>query len=347
MLIPIYLPRFESAALPSVTLLAADVGGSKTNVGFFHIKGQQLSLVKQQTYRSQDYPSFPKLMHTFLLTSQLPQPARVSLGVAGPVLKGKAYLTNLGWLMDQKTLEEETGIRTLSLINDLEATAYGLAALEDKQVLRIHEGNAHRGGNIAVMAPGTGLGEAGLYWDGKQYHPFASEGGHTHFSPNSSEDLDLYRFIRQGHETVSWEHLIGGPGIYRIYRFLLAQGKMKASTNIKEALSREDPAAVISQAALDQSDFLCQKTMEIYVRLLACEAANLVLKMKATGGLFLGGGIPPKIISLLQSELFYQSFTKSHRMEDLLSQVPVNIILQPDTALWGAAYYGAYGPLLK
>ena len=342
MLIPLYLPRYEVADKAPFTVLAADIGGTKTAVGLFSVSGKELQPIKENTYPSNEHPSFQAVLKRFLSDHQLPHPDRLSIGVAGPVLDGKVQVTNLPWVLDREQLIADTGVKEVSLINDLEATAYGLAGLNKEYMATIHPGHEQASGNIAVLAPGTGLGEAGLYWDGQGYRPFATEGGHCHFSPRNALDVELYQHLSERHQTVSWEHVISGRGIYRIYRFLRDIKGYKEPAWLTEKLSQDDPAAVISHTAMRELNDTCIETMKLFVGYIATEASNLVLKLKATGGLLLGGGISPKIFPLLKTDLFYEQFVHSHRMQDLLKEVPISVILNSHTALLGAAYYGAY-----
>ncbi len=346
MLVPLYLPRYETISENPFTVLAADIGGTKTAVGLFNVKSKNLQLIKESTFASREYPSFQSVLKRFLADHRLPQPDRLSIGVAGPVLDGRVKLTNLPWELDREQLLKDTGVKEASLINDLEATAYGLAGLNEEYIATIHPGNERATGNIAVLAPGTGLGEAGLYWDGQGYHPFATEGGHCHFSPRNALDVELYRHLSERHQTVSWEHLISGRGIYRIYRFLRDVKGRKEPAWLAEKLAQDDPAAVISHTAMRELDDTCVETMKLFVGYMATEASNLVLKLKATGGVLLGGGISPKIFPLLKTEWFYEQFIHSHRMQHLLKEVPIRVILDSHTALLGAAYCGAYGAAL-
>lgn len=324
-------------------MLAGDIGGTKTNLALFTEKEGRMEQLQETSYPSRKYDKFTELIREFLQENDRLRPARICLGVAGPVMNGKVQTTNLSWEVDSGEISRETGIGSVALINDLEATAYGLAGLADDDFFTIHEGNASRlPGNAAIIAPGTGLGEAGLYWDGKAYHPFATEGGHCEFSPRSEEDLELYRYLKEKYGIVSWERIISGPGIFNIYRFLLEIKKREEPSWLGRELEQGDPAAVISNTALEQGLPICKETMEWFVRYLACESTSLVLKLKATGGLFIGGGIPPRILAFLKEGTFYHTFLQSDRMEDLVSSVPVRVILNDKTALIGAAWYGAF-----
>ena len=327
----------------SLLVLAGDVGGTKTNLALFRASKNKMELVHEASYHSSTYASCLDILQIFFSEKPGLKAERICLGVAGPVLQDKVEITNLSWDLDSEDIRKMSGINDVFLINDLEATSYGLAALGPDDFIDIHPGISDQGGNIAIIAPGTGLGEAGLYWDGKYYHPFPTEGGHTDFAPRTEFDIELYTWLQKKYNIVSWEKVIAGPGIFDIYRFLCDVKKRPAEDWLEEAFSKEDPSAVISQSALEEKDPVCIETMELFVRYLARESCNLVLKMKATGGLFLGGGIPPKITSLLQQNVFYDNFLDCDRMQHLVKKVPIKIILNNKTALLGAAYYGAYG----
>jgi glucokinase len=336
-------PRKPPLSGKGLTILAGDAGGTKTNLALYRATPGNMATLKESTYHSSSYRSIIDIIKQFLAENGNVLPDRICLGVAGPVLNGKVELTNLSWKLDSEELEKETGVGEVFLINDLEATAFGLEALGEEDYVIIHEGGAEAGGNMAIIAPGTGLGEAGLYWDGSVYHPFATEGGHTDFDPRTPLDISLLQYLQKKYGIVSWERVIAGPGIHDIYQFLLP-GKIDGEPGwLKKAIEVDDPSAIISQAAVEKTDPLCVETMELYVRYLARESSNLVLKMKATGGLFLGGGIPPKISSLLKDQAFYQNFLDCDRMQNLLKGIPVRVILNNKTALLGAAWYGAFG----
>lgn len=341
--IPLALPRRADAPEKGITVLAGDIGGTKTNLAFYKATPDSMELVYNARYPSADFSTLQEIIQRFLVEAKQPTPDRISLGVAGPVLNGKVELTNLSWTLDAEAMQQQLGVGKVSLINDLEATAYGLAGLTSTDFITIHQGRGGNPGNMAIIAPGTGLGEAGLFWNGKTYHPFPTEGGHCGFSPRTSLDMELCHFMQQEFKVVSWEAIVAGPGIFDIYRFLRDGQKKEEPGWLTEALQEQkDPSAVISQAALQQKAAICIETMDLYVRYLAYEAANLTLKMKAVGGLFLGGGIPPKIAPLLQEESFYRHYMDCDRMQHLLETVPIRIIKNDKTGLLGAAYYGAF-----
>jgi glucokinase len=324
-------------------ILAGDVGGTKTNLAYYRISEKNFELLKEGSYPSANYTNLDDILEQFIVENKLPKPHRICAGVAGPILHGKAEITNLSWVIEIATIQKRMGINDVFLLNDLEATAYGLAALTRNDLIRLHEGDESIKGNIAIIAPGTGLGEAGMYWDGKAYHPFPTEGGHCDFAPRTDLDIELFLFLKKKYGIVSWEKTVAGPGIHDMYLFLRQKRNITEPAWLTEALNQGDPSAVISVSAINEKDLVCSETMDLFVRYLARESANLVLKMKATGGLFLGGGIPPKIAYLLQKETFYTEYIDCDRMQHLLEPVPIYIISNDKTAMLGAAWFGAFG----
>lgn len=337
-----YLPRFMMPVSDNgvkTYLLAGDLGGTKTNLALFSSVDGELDLIREQRYVSRDYASFSDIIQHFIGESRDTPPQRICIGVAGPVVKGKVELTNLSRELSEDEIRQTTGINAVALINDLEATAYGLATLSPQQLTTLHRGAAEHTGNIAIIAPGTGLGMAGMYWDGKYHHPFPTEGGHTDFAPRTDLDILLLRYLQEKYDIVSWERLVSGPGIYDIYQFLRDIKGMDEPVELRATMNAGDPSAAISKGAIEQKIPVCVKTMELFVRYLARESCNLVLKMKATGGLFLGGGIPPKIAVLLETGEFYHHYMQGDRMAELLASVPIHIVNNDKSALWGAAFY--------
>ena len=320
-------------------VLAADVGGTKTNLALFQIKDGILISLKEKSYPTKTYKSFVEIVHKFH-TGKLPTIDGICLGVAGPVTQGRVHGTNFPWEIDSKTICRELYVQSVSLINDMEANAYGLATLQEKDFDTLKYGPGIPG-NAALISPGTGLGEAGLFWDGSHYHPFATEGGHCDFSPRNDSDVEIWQYFQQIYGHVSWERLISGPGIYDMYMLLRRVSREKEPQWLKEKMAKEDPSATITETALEGKDGVCVETLEIFIRFLAIEAAQLALKFKATGGIYIGGGILPKIIKRMNREIFYGNFVQSGRMNSLLQMVPVKVILNERTALLGAAYYGA------
>ncbi|MEP7279323.1 MAG: glucokinase [Bacteroidota bacterium] len=337
-LIPLSFSNIQKKTDEPLTILAGDVGGTKTNMALYRVGETGISLLREGRYASQEYTSLADIIMQF---TGKEWPGRICMAVAGPVTNGKVKLTNLSWQLDSKAMTAALQV-PVAFINDLEANGYGLAGLQSNELAVIHSGDTNATGNIAIIAPGTGLGEAGLYYDGKKYHPFATEGGHSDFSPRTEQDIDLFRFLQQQHGHVSWERVLSGPGIHAIFTFLTTVERKQIPEWLSEQLQNGDPSPIISNAAIHQQEPVSLKTLQLFARYLAMEAASLCLKLKATGGCYLGGGIPPKILPLLQTGDWYKHFIDAGRMKSLLAQMPVYVVLNDKTALLGAAYYGAY-----
>lgn len=315
-------------------ILAGDVGGTHTRLVLIQPDHDSCLTIGTARYPSAAYPSLTDIIRKFLEPNTSPQ--IISLGVAGPVVNGVARLSNIHWKIDRQELLQQFSAREVYIINDLEATAYGLQLLSDNEKDILHSGNGFAG-NAAIIAPGTGLGEAGLYWDGEKHHPFATEGGHCDFAPHDEVDYQLLLLLKEEFSHVSWERLISGPGIQNIYRFLRDKKDLQEPGWLKEKLINADIAAVISQHAGEVE--ICGQTMQLFTKYLARESANLALKFNAGSGIYIGGGIVPHIIPLLKKYSFNTSFCQGGRMDYLLDRIPVSIILNPDTALWGAASF--------
>jgi glucokinase len=338
---PIVPIAFKTGALKNVspaTILAGDVGGTKVNMALYQAGADGLKLLKEKRYVSRDYHSLTDIIRDFTGDTL---PDRICAAVAGPVLKGRSKLTNLSWQLDSSEMSLELKV-PITFINDLEATAYGLAGLENKDLATIAAGEAGAEGNIAIIAPGTGLGEAGLFWDGQYYHPFATEGGHSDFSPRNETDIEIFRYLEEQFGHVSWERVVSGMGIKNLYAFLTGARKEAVPDWLVNRMQVEDPAAVISEAAMKREDKVCSEVMDLFVRYLATESSNLVLKLMATGGVYIAGGIPPKILPLLQDNNWAKNFDNNGRMHQLSEKVPVYVVLNDKMALLGAAHYGAY-----
>ncbi|WP_081211631.1 glucokinase [Salegentibacter sediminis] len=320
-------------------ILAGDVGGTKTNLALFQFEKDSLKPIKQESFKTNEWTSFPELMSSFH-SNELPAIDTICLGVAGPVIGGKVVGTNFAWELDEKDIARALKVKRVSIINDMEANAYGLSVLSKKNFAELKKGNWIRG-NAAIISPGTGLGEVGLYWDGSHYHPFASEGGHSDFCQRSELDFNFWRFLHKKYGHVSWERIISGPGIVNIYEFLLKNKNISEPENLKDKIKEGDPAAVISQCAKEESFEICKETMELFIEYLATEAAQMALKFKALGGIFIGGGILPKIIDLVDKDVFLHHFVQSNRMNPLLEKIPVNVILNEESPLFGAAFCAA------
>jgi glucokinase len=322
-----------------VRVLSGDIGGTKTRLAVIIVDGTKLHTEREQSYPSRDYAEFGELLGDFLKHSEAPD--RAAFGVAGPVQGRVAQTTNLPWCIDADALQKIWGITSCALLNDLEATACGLPALGKADLLTLHEGAPNSVGNVAVIAAGTGLGEAGLYWDGQQYHPFATEGGHTSFSPDDAMEVALLRHLQQNHGHVSWERIVSGPGLVSLHEFHCLYRGTPLPDWLRHEMQEGDASAAIAKAALSERDELCSETLDWFVHLYGAEAGNLALKLMSRGGLYLGGGIAPKILPRLQNGRFLASFLNKGRMRPLLEAMPVKVILNDRAALYGPALYAS------
>lgn len=318
-------------------VMAADLGATKTNLAVFQVEGDEFEPTWSRSIHTRDYESFSE-MFAALSSEGMPEVEAVCLGVAGPVIEGKVDGTNFPWHLDAEKIAAELSMNSVSLINDMEANAYGLAALTEDDFEDIKQGT-HTHGNAAIISPGTGLGEAGLFWDGAVYHPFATEGGHCDFSPRHQMDVDIWNFFHKIYGHVSWERILSGPGILDLYNFLLDLHKEVAPSWFKD--EEGDLSVQISRHARRGDDPMAMEAINLFFRFLAIESAQLALKFKALGGIYIGGGILPKIIGLMDKEDFQTNFLHSARLNHLLRRMPVRVILNDKAALFGAAMVAA------
>lgn len=338
LLIPIAFKQKGFSTEENSIVLAGDVGGTKANMALCRFHAGGMEIIKEKRYVSKEHVNFGNIISDFLVGEQIPQ--KLCLSVAGPVIDGKVKFTNLSWEIDKAQISEMLGGCPVAILNDLEATAYGLAALKPSELHVLHKGTNVTPGNIGILAAGTGLGEAGLFFDGKAaYHPFATEGGHCDFAPRTKQDLGILAFLQQRHEHVSWERLLSGQGIVTIWEYLTQAEHKICTPSIQEQMKTMDPAAVISNAAKSKTCLVCSEAIELFNRFLAIEAVNLILKFKATGGLYLAGGIAPKLLDLLEPSVWNQVFEASGRMRHLLAEVTVYVMMNEKAPMLGSIYY--------
>ncbi len=319
-------------------ILAGDIGGTNTRLAVVNMDQGRLRIEAKEIFPSREQPSLDTAVRKFIAHHPAPF-ASVVLGVAGPIRMGRCEATNLPWIVDARSLARELHQERVELINDLEACAHGLAELGPDDLVVLNEGEAAARGNAGLLAAGTGLGEAGLYWDGGKFHPFASEGGHVDFAARNHLEIELLDYLLRRYSRVSVERVVSGPGLYNIYQFLRDTGRGEETPVLAEEIRRSDPPAVITRWALEGGDPLCEDALSLFVNCYGAEAGNLAMKLLATGGVYLGGGIAPRIIPRLQHPDFMNAFTSKGRLNPLLQQIPVRVILNPDTALLGAARY--------
>lgn len=321
-------------------ILAGDIGGTKTNLALYAVDDGKLVSTVKKTFPSKEYPSLEAVLREFMSGVAAPITA-ASFGVAGPVIGGTSKTPNLPWYLDARELARCLGIDSVALINDLEATGYGIGTLDAGDFLTLNAGIPEPQANIGLIAAGTGLGQAMIYWDGRGYRVLASEAGHADYAPRTSLEIDLLAWLIPRFGRVSYERVISGPGILNIYGFLKEVKNFPEPAWLKERLAAADPAAVISRAALAQEAEICVKAIDLFVSSYGAEAGNLALRAKALGGIYVGGGIAPKILPKLVEGGFLHAFTDKGRYAEFVSRVPVHVILNDEAALRGAASYGA------
>ncbi|MBZ0185392.1 MAG: glucokinase [Candidatus Obscuribacterales bacterium] len=319
-------------------ILAGDIGGTKTSLAFFSSVNGELSQVAEETYSSQKYKELEELLKVFLAAHPEKKARYACLSIAGPVINGTCKATNLPWNVDARQIGRNLDFDSLWLINDLEANAHGMTHLLPESYAVLYEGKPGMRGNACVVSAGTGLGEAGMFWNGDGYIPFACEGGHTDFAPRNDEQIELLKYIRRDHQHVSYERLLSGMGLYNIYSFLRDTNRYEEPEWLAHALaSVDDQAAAISQYAIENQSEICDKALDMFVEIYGAEAGNAALKFMAYGGVFLGGGIAPKILDKLRGPAFTEAFLSKGRMRPLMEYMPVKVILQARAALLGAA----------
>ena len=320
--------------------LAGDIGGTKTALALFSTEQGLRKPTAEAVFPNYRYASFEEVVREFLADKDV-QVTHASLGVAGPVITERAQLTNLPWVVDARVTSDSLGGVPVRLLNDIVAIAHAMPFLDASDLEMLNEGIPEQHGPMAVIAPGTGLGEALLIWNGKRYVPVSSEGGHVDFAPTNSTELEMLAFLqpRLGH--VSYEQVCSGIGLPNLYAFLKETGRWIEPEWLSTQLgATKDPTPVIVQAALENKAEICVHALELFVSILGSETGNLALKVLAAGGVYLSGGIPPRILPLLKQKRFLDSFTNKGRFSNWLSHVPVHVVTHPATALFGAACHG-------
>jgi glucokinase len=320
-------------------ILAGDIGGTSTRLGLVEIRDGRLHFLAENTFRSREYPGLGDVVARFLAENNHNLNS-ACFGVAGPVREGRVETPNFPWVVEASSLARHLKLDSVSLLNDLEANAYGVTTLESDDFAVLNEGRPSPG-NAAIISAGTGLGEAGFFWDGTRLHPFASEGGHADFAPRNELEFALLDHMYARFGRVSYERAVSGPGLFNIYQFFRDTGRFQADQLVEAAVTAGDPSAEISKAGLAGRSEICVATLDLFVSLYGAEAGNLALKMMATSGIYVGGGIAPKILSKLREPAFIRSFTDKGRLSPLLKAIPVRVILNDKTALRGAAHYAA------
>jgi glucokinase len=318
-------------------ILAGDVGGTKVHLALFDFSDGRLSRSRDKQYPAREYSGLEEIVREFMGADKA---TSACFGVPGPVREGRLRLTNLPWTLDSRELSKHLDIDYVFLINDLEANGYGISELDASQIYTLSEGDASQIGNRALISAGTGLGECFMVWDGRHHKPYPSEGGHCDFAPRNEDEIDLLRYLRQKYAgRISFERVVSGQGLTNIYEFLREVRGVEEPAWLAERMAKEDPNAVITELAMAARSEICEKATDMFVSAYGAEAGNLALKILSVGGLYVGGGIAPRILEKLKDGTFIKAFTDKGRLSQLLVNTPVRIILESRTALLGAAAY--------
>lgn len=320
-------------------ILAGEIGATKTRLAAFETEGSRLQCAVEKIYMSQDHDGLSDILAQFIRGEGIPVHS-ACFGVAGPVRSGRSKISNLTWIIDSRELAKQLKLNSVGLLNDLEAYAYGIDALESKDFISLGEGSEDAEGNRAVISARTGLGVAGLYWDGFRHHPFACEGGHADFAPRDDLQMELLSFLQKKYGRISCERVLSGPGIRNIYEFLRDAHRAEEPSWLKEQMTTApDVPALIAKLAQEGKAALCDQTMKMFVTIFGAETGNCALHYMTTGGIFIGGSIAAKNVSRMQDPAFMTAFLGKGRMESVLKDMPVKIILSDDCGLIGAARY--------
>lgn len=327
-------------------ILAGDIGGTKTNLALYDPLENGLEIKEQHQFKSRDFSSLTDVIMAFSEKTSKPRVDAACFGIAGPVINGRCRTTNLPWDISTSGLQEYLDTDKVRLMNDLESTAYGMLYLEDDEFIDLNPNGRVVDGNRAIIAAGTGLGEAIMFWDGGEYHPIGTEGGHTDFAPVTAQQDDLLKWMRNrypGH--VSIERILSGPGVYTLFEFLSETSSTPQPAFMTNISQGEDRSAMVSQGALRDKDPLCLATLRLFSEIYGAEAGNLALKSLSLGGVYIGGGIAPKILPILQNDHFLNGFSAKGRFEEMLRGMQVRVALNAETSLLGAARF-AFDKLL-
>jgi glucokinase len=320
-------------------ILAGEIGGTHARLAAFETEGNKLNRVLDTVFESQQHSGLAEIISEFVKTNGVPVDS-ACFGVAGPVRGGRCKISNLSWIIDSRELAKQLRLHSVGLLNDLEAYAYGIDALGDEDFVTLNEGSEDATGNRAVVSARTGLGVAGLYWDGRRHHPFACEGGHTNFAPRNDIEDELLRYLRKKYTRVSYERIASGPGIKNIYDFLHETGKAEEPAWLKDQIhSAADAPAIISRLASEGKAPICDQALSLFVSVYGAHAGDCALTFMSTGGIYIGGSIAAKNLPKMRDPVFMESFLDKGRMAELLQDMPVKVVLNDDAGIMGAARY--------
>lgn len=339
---PLYLPGVKNTKNENVTILGANLREDETVLAYYVSGGQGLEMKIQKKYSTKDFSSLNEIVKDFIVGNALSGTERFGISVPGPVINGKSSPARLGWNLDVQDFKTEFGFQEVYMLNDQEAAAYGIGLLEDTELEDIRFGGHLENGNVAIIAPGNGLGEAGYFFDGKYLRPFATEGGHSEFSPRTNVEVEFYQFLNNLYGIVSWESVLSKSGLFNIYRFLRDVKRHPESENLAERLNKGNFVETLYKSATEEDEMISKIALDTFLEFLAREANSLTLKLKATGGLILAGDIPQMLVNYIDKDKFYQKFKISDKMEAMLQNIPIYLVKSKSTSINGVALYTAY-----
>ena len=341
---PLFLPGVKNSNNHNVSIIGANLREDITTIAYYISGNGGIETKTQKKYSTKDYSSFSDILKQFIEEEQLENVKRLGISVPGPVLNGKSSPARLGWNFDVEEYKTTFGFEDVCMLNDQEAAAYGIGLLEDSDLDAIYSSGHLEKGNVAILAPGNGLGEAGYFFDGKYLRPFATEGGHSEFSPRTNVEVEFYQFLNNIYGIVSWENVLSKTGLFNIYRFLRDVKRHPEPEWLSDKLNNGDGnfTEEIFRAAIEDDVMICKIALDTFVEFLAREANNLTLKLKATGGLLITGDIPQAIRKYIDKDKFYEKFKISDKMEDMLKNIPIYLINKDSTNIDGVALYTAY-----
>lgn len=324
-------------------VLAGDVGGTNARLALVEVGDDRAEIVREAKYTSRDYPGLAPIVRRFCEEVGA-TPDRACFGIACPIVEGECHAPNLPWTINVRRLAREIAIPRTHVVNDFDAVGHGLPRLGGQDLVTLQKGDKAEHGSIALIGAGTGLGQGFLLWDGARYRVYSSEGGHADLAPRDEVETGLVAFLSRQYGHVSYERVLSGPGIANVYRFLAASGFAAEQPAVRAEMEREDPAAVVTRRALAGSDPLCVRALDRFVETFGAQAGNLALTIVATGGVYLAGGIAPRIVPKLEDGAFVAAFRNKGRLSTFLAKVPVHVIVNPKVGLLGAAALAAELP---
>lgn len=339
---PLYLPGIKNSNNNNISIIGINLREDVARLGLYTTENGSIEKILQKSYTTKDFSSLCDILSQFLEEEKIENVHRLGISVPGPVIDGKSNPPRINWHLDIEDFKSQFGFKIVNMINDQEASAYGIALLEDTDFEAIYEGKNQRTGNAAIIAPGYGLGEAGYFFDGQYLRPFATEGGHSEFSPRTNTEVEFYQFLNNISGVVSWENVLSYNGLFNTYRFLRDVKRHSAPDFLVERFSKGNFAEELYKSATEDNVLISQIVLDTFVEFLARESNSLTLKLKATGGIFIAGDIIQKIFKYIDKDKFYEKFKISDKMENMLKDISIYLIKKDFTSINGVALYTAY-----